>query len=92
MRSDNAILVKRSILAAFIGTALMASTIATNTTSSAKVNGMGIGTSCPYTAKCPLDDADSNYVSSEFSGIKEIGIYENALVGGGKHRFRVRCN
>ena len=50
------------------------------------------GTQCPFTAKCPIDDAVSNYVNSEFSGMTEIGVYEHALVGGGVHRFRVRCN
>lgn len=85
MSSDKAKIIKRSILAAFFGMALMSSAIATNTATNS-------GTQCPYTAKCPIDDTVSNYVNSEFSGMTEIGVYEHALVGGGVHRFRVRCN
>jgi hypothetical protein len=89
MSSDSARLIKRLIIVAFFGITLMASAIATNPTTSAATNS---GTQCPYTAKCPIDGAVSNYVSSEFSGITEIGIYEHSLVTGGVHRFRVRCN
>ena len=88
MTSDTAKLIKRSIFAAFFGVAMMSSVIATNTA----VTAASSGTQCPYTAKCPIDDTVSNYVNSEFSGITEIGVYEHALVGGGVHRFRVRCN
>jgi len=86
--SDTAKLIKRSIFAAFFGVAMMSSVIATNTA----VTAASSGTQCPYTAKCPIDDTVSNYVNSEFSGMTEIGVYEHALVGGGVHRFRVRCN
>jgi len=88
MTSDTAKLIKRSIFAAFFGVAMMSSVIATNTA----VTAASSGTQCPYTAKCPIDDTVSNYVNSEFSGMTEIGVYEHALVGGGVHRFRVRCN
>jgi hypothetical protein len=44
------------------------------------------------TAKCPIDDAVSNYQYSEFSGMTEVGVYEHALTTGGTHRFRVKCN
>ena len=88
MTSDTAKLIKRSIFAAFFGVAMMSSVIATNTA----VTAASSGTQCPYTAKCPIDDTMSNYVNSEFSGMTEIGVYEHALVGGGVHRFRVRCN
>ena len=88
MTSDTAKLIKRSIFAAFFGIAMMSSAIATNTA----VTAASSGTQCPYTAKCPIDDTVSNYVNSEFSGMTEIGVYEHALVGGGVHRFRVRCN
>ena len=88
MTSNTAIIIKRSICAAFFGMALMSSAIATNPT----VTAASSGTQCQYTAKCPIEDTVSNYVNSEFSGITEIGVYEHALVGGGVHRFRVRCN
>jgi hypothetical protein len=83
-------LIKRSILAAFIGTALMSFAIATDNTTNAAAYGRA--TQCPFTAKCPIDDTVSNYVQSEFSGVTEIGIYEHPLTTGGVHRFRVRCN
>ena len=88
MTSDTAKIIKRAIFAAFFGMAMMSSEIATNTA----VTAASSGTQCPYTAKCPIDDTVSNYVNSEFSGITEIGVYEHSLVGGGVHRFRVRCN
>ena len=88
MTSDTAKIIKRSIFAALFGMVLMSSAIATNPT----VTAASSGTQCPYSAKCPIDDTVSNYVNSEFSGIAEIGVYEHALVGGGVHRFRVRCN
>ena len=83
-------LAKRSIIAAAsLGLAWMALSITTTEATHAAAHS---GTQCPFVTKCPIDSTDSNYVSSEFSGITEIGIYEHALTSGGSHRFRMRCN
>jgi hypothetical protein len=82
-------LIRRSILAALAGSVL----VSLATTKSSFVNPVSAGsTACPFTAKCPIDDAESNYKYSEFSGITEVGVYEHALTTGGVHRFRVKCN
>ncbi len=87
--TSNAKLIRRSILAAFLGAALMSiATSAGNATNAAT----SASSACPYIAKCPIDGADSNYQYSEFSGMTEIGVYEHPLTTGGTHRFRMRCN
>jgi hypothetical protein len=85
----NAKLIRRSILAAFIGVALMSIATSTGNATNAATNA---STACPYIAKCPIDGADSNYQYSEFSGMTEIGVYEHSLATGETHRFRMRCN
>jgi hypothetical protein len=47
---------------------------------------------CPMSAKCPVDDAQSFLVSTEYSGIVAVGVYEHTTNTGQVHRFRVRCN
>ena len=49
------------------------------------------GGSCPAWAKCPLDDAQSSLVDTEYQGITAIGVYEHTTTTGQKHRFRQRC-
>ena len=87
--TSNANLIRRSILAALVG---MAVTFVPTTTGNTVNAAAGGSTACPMTAKCPIDDAVSNYQYSEFSGMTEVGIYEHALTTGGTHRFRVKCN
>jgi hypothetical protein len=82
-------LIRRSILAALAGAVL----VSLGTTKSGIVSQVSAGsTACPFTAKCPIDDAESNYQYSEFSGITEVGVYEHTLTTGEVHRFRVKCN
>jgi hypothetical protein len=82
-------LIRRSILAALAGSIL----VSLATTKSSFVNPVSAGsTACPFTAKCPIDDAESNYQYSEFSGMTEVGVYEHTLTTGEVHRFRVKCN
>ena len=51
-----------------------------------------LAANCPMSAKCPIDDAISFLVDTEYSGIVAVGVYEHTTTTGQVHRFRVRCN
>jgi hypothetical protein len=51
-----------------------------------------VNASCNLTEKCPIDGVASGRVGTEYAAMVEIGIYGHALLTGGEHSFRVRCN